>query len=194
MRRNIGPPKYSPMPPSFDAKPQSVGRPRLDAYHRLLSRFYEPLIFLRVLEKSGREPTPRPSDLNAAEATRRKFLRNLSFICDYERGGNTCTAIGLEDSSTCYTFWVASNEGQEKITLFLEFVLDFLKCINFSPERKSQQNAADFSEHCVDFANKRIEKEKKCLFAAIRDCCQALSCERGNRGIILLYNCQIDTS
>ena len=71
-------------------------------------------MFLRALGKSGEIPTPKPTDLDTAQATRRRFLRNLSYICDFDKGGDTCTAFGLEDLETCYGFWVALNEGNEK--------------------------------------------------------------------------------
>ncbi|KAL2845027.1 hypothetical protein BJY01DRAFT_263715 [Aspergillus pseudoustus] len=167
--------RSSAPPPRFDAKPKTVGPPRLDPYHRLLSRFYEPLVLLQLLGKSGGNPTPRPLGLDAAQATRRMFLQNLSFICDYNRGGETCTAIALESTETCYRFWAASYKGKEKIPQFLKVALDFLRDIDCSSETELANKTADFSRRCIEFATKRIDKEKRCLFAAIHCCRKTLS-------------------
>ncbi|KAL3475091.1 hypothetical protein BJX99DRAFT_271392 [Aspergillus californicus] len=175
LRHNAGSPGFSAPPPRFDVRPKIVGPPRLDPYHRLLSRFYEPLVLLRLLGKSGGYSTPRPPDLDAAQATRRTFLKNLSFICDYDRGGQTCTAMGLESTKACYRFWAASYKGKGKIPQFLKVTLDFLRDIDCSQETELANKTADFSKHCIEFATKRIDKEKKCLFAAIHNCLETLS-------------------
>lgn len=167
--------------PQLEIKPKRVGTPRLDPYHRLLSRFYEPLVLLRVLGKSGGDSTPKPVDLDAVQATRRRVLRNLSYICDFDRGGDTCTAIGLEDLETSYRFWVASNKGNNKIVKFLELALASLRNID-NPLEEFAPKAAEFSRFCIDFSTSRINKEKKCLFAAIYGCLQQLSHQNTERG------------
>ncbi|KAJ5926232.1 hypothetical protein N7516_008005 [Penicillium verrucosum] len=166
---------YSTFSPTLEIKPKTVGRPRFDPYHKVLSRFYEPLVLLRLLGQSRGNHQPKPHDVNAGQAVRRDFLRNLSYICDFEKGGDTCTAIGLADLSACYRLYVASNKGQAKIAEFLKAVLGLLHDLNEVPGSQSPQKEAEFVKFCVDFAEKRIRKEKNCLFRAVDACSRKLS-------------------
>lgn len=83
-------------------KPRRVGPPRLDPYQRLLSRFYEPFFFsiADTWQTRGRHATDS-LNLDPEQARRRNFLRNLSYVCGFKRGGSSCTTIGLKDSETC---------------------------------------------------------------------------------------------
>ncbi|KAF4228833.1 hypothetical protein CNMCM8980_000115 [Aspergillus fumigatiaffinis] len=137
-----------------------VGPPRRDPYKRLLSRFYEPLFLLRVLGQTRGEHTVSPPDLNLEQAHRRKFLRNLAFVCDFKKGGDTCTAIGLEDSETCYKFWIASNTSIDKIIKFANNALSRLKLTATTPgDQSAELDKVEFTKFCLDFAASRVRKE-----------------------------------
>ena len=69
---------HSTFSSALEFKPKIVGRPRFDPYHKVLSRFYERLVLLQLLGKSRGNHQPKPHDLNAGQALRRDFLRNLS--------------------------------------------------------------------------------------------------------------------
>ncbi|RAH65502.1 nucleic acid/nucleotide deaminase domain-containing protein [Aspergillus aculeatinus CBS 121060] len=147
-----------------------VGPPRLNAYKRLLGRFYEPLFLLRVLGQTRGQHTvgsPGPS----SEQARRRFLRNLAFVCDFAKGGISCTAIGLEDSETCYRFCISSNASVDKIVEFAKNVLSHLErfptLAGGSDERRYKDELTSF---CLNFAISRVKKERQCLFQAIRQC------------------------
>ncbi|PWY90894.1 hypothetical protein BO70DRAFT_307279 [Aspergillus heteromorphus CBS 117.55] len=148
-----------------------VGPPRLDAYKRLLGRFYEPLFLLRVLGQTRGQHTVSPPDHSLEQARRRKFLRNLAYVCDFTKGGSSCTAIGLEDSETCYRFWVASNAHGDKIVEFATNALGHLKRTTTTPrEFDEEQDKANFTSFCLNFAIGRVKKERQCLFHAIKLC------------------------
>jgi hypothetical protein len=159
---------YGTISSAFERKPSLVGRPRLDPYHKLLSRFYEPLLLLRLLGQSRGNHQPKPRDLNPVEATRRDFLRNLSYICDFEKGGDTCTAMGLADLGNSYGFFIASNKGKATIVEFLKNVLGLLRGICALPEPEVPQKEAELVKVCVDFAKKRIKKERGLLVRAVK--------------------------
>ncbi|EEP79561.1 predicted protein [Uncinocarpus reesii 1704] len=155
---------------------ERIGRPRLDKSQKLLSRFYEPLFLLRVLGQTYGNHTTAPRDLNPERARRRKFLRNLSYICDYRKGGESCTAIGLEDSDTCYNFWVASNAHNGAIVDFLKSALGSLRVIANQPpslELDSSQST-DFVKFCIGFAASRVRQETQLLFREAKECCRRL--------------------
>lgn len=148
-----------------------VGRPRLDPYKRLLGRFYEPLFLLRVLGQTRGQHTVGPPDHSLEQARRRKFLRNLAYICDFTKGGGSCTAIGLEDSETCYNFWIASNASSDKIVEFAKDALGHLKrTTRITGDFDEGQDKANFTSFCLNFAISRVKKERQCLFQAIKQC------------------------
>lgn len=167
----------------FEVEPDVTIAHRLDFYQKLLRRFYEPLVLLRLLGRSHGNHKTYPHHPNNFQSTRRQFLQNLAYICDYEKGGNTCTAIGLEELDVCYRFWVASNEKTPIVPEFLTIALQRLSEISNSPESEFQQRETDFSKLCVDFARPRIFKERKLLSAAIRDCQRVLSSQDTKKGM-----------
>lgn len=174
---------YSTFSSTLEIKPKTVGPPRLDPYHKILSRFYEPLVLLRLLGQSRGNHQPKPHDVNAVQAVRRDFLRNLSYICDFEKGGDTCTAIGLADLGACYRLYVASDKGQAKIAEFLKDVLGLLRDLNEVPGSELPQKEAEFVKFCVDFAERRIRKEKSHLFRAADACSRKLSHSATTEGV-----------
>lgn len=170
-------------------KPGRVGAPRLDAYQRLLDRFYEPLFLLKVLGETRGHHTTVPPDLNPEQARRRVFLRNLAYICDFEKGGSSCTAIGLEDSEACYKFWVASNTVSGKIVDFLKNALSILQRVACHPSSDLESNKAAFARFCVKFAASRVKKETKYLFRAVRVCQRRLDDPKTEAGVYFPHGC-----
>ncbi|PYH83567.1 hypothetical protein BO82DRAFT_331366 [Aspergillus uvarum CBS 121591] len=148
-----------------------VGPPRLNAYKRLLDRFYEPLFLLRVLGQTRGQHTVGSSNPSLEQARRRKFLRNLAFVCDFTKGGVSCTAIGLEDSETCYRFWISSNASVDKIVEFAKNALSHLeRFTRIDGGFDEEQSRANFISFCLNFAIRRVKKERQCLFQAIKQC------------------------
>ncbi|KAL4993355.1 hypothetical protein BDV10DRAFT_198411 [Aspergillus recurvatus] len=148
---------------SSELAPARTGPPRLDPYRRLLARFYEPLFLLKSLGQTRGDHTPEPPSSDANQTRRRRFLRNLAYICDFKKGGHACTAIALEDRPNCYRFWVASNMEVNKIVKFVEEVLGILRGVE-SPSGLDQASVApNFVQRCAEFAAERIESEGKCL-------------------------------
>src|SRR5947207_9224995 len=90
------------------------GRPRMDRTERLLHRFYEPLVLLRVLDPTrGVQNTNRGPDstFDTLQDLRRKFLDQLSWTCDYKHGGDTVSAIAAEETPQGTRFWLAANSN-----------------------------------------------------------------------------------
>lgn len=173
----------------FEIKPARVGRPRADPYNRLLSRLYEALVFLLLLGQSRGEHTSRTFYLDESTVTRRRFLQNLAYMCDFEKGGKTCTAIGLQECETCYRLWLASNEENGQTKEFLQKVLLSLQKISEDPEvEEATDKIGALSELCIDFAARRIGKERKCLLRAVRQCMKELSNQGAEEGNSIFYS------
>ena len=83
-------------------EPATMRGPRLNPEDRLRSRFYEPLVLLHVLDRTGelrisRCPSEdRVTDNLQLRELRRTFLDQLAYVCDHVKGGDTVTAMALE--------------------------------------------------------------------------------------------------
>lgn len=136
---------------------------------KIMRRFYEPLCMLRALGQTRGAHTRQLPSSDAIIETRRRFLENLCYICDFTKGGETCTAIGLEERPDKYQFWVSSNDQIPKIVEFLEEALKFLYRISDSAEVELA-TVNHFIQFCADVAKSRIEAEQKLIQAQAREC------------------------
>lgn len=143
-----------------------AGPPRFDPYHKLLSRLYE---HLNVLYEYDSVRGDHTSD--ARQSGLGGWLDDLAFLCEYKKGGDACTAIGLEDSEECYVFWVAANvDPSRKITPFLEKLLKpFPEMLHMSAEDKAQREQR-LLHMCVDHAWLKIKDLRSLLLRAISQC------------------------
>ncbi|KAI7969355.1 hypothetical protein EIK77_002425 [Talaromyces pinophilus] len=136
---------------------------------KIMRRFYEPLCMLRALGQTRGAHTRQPPSTDATIETRRRFLENLCYICDFTRGGESCTAIGLEERPDKYQFWVSSNDQIPKIVEFLNEALKFLYRVSDSA-KVDLATVNHFIQFCADFAKSRIEGEQKLIQAQAREC------------------------
>lgn len=125
---------------------------------------------LRALGQTRGAHTRQLHSPDAITQTRRRFLENLCYICDFTTGGQSCTAIGLEELPDKYQFWVSSNDQNPDIYVFLEVVLKFLYRVGDSTEADLTIVNSHFIQFCADFAKSRIEVEQKTMQAQARDC------------------------
>jgi hypothetical protein len=104
------------MPEAGNRIPISRKQPLPQGHHTSQSqaakRFYEAAVLLIVLSKSQRDHidedplglAAEPSDLVNSYEIRRNFLKQLAYICDSEKGGDTTTAIAEELNATRASF------------------------------------------------------------------------------------------
>ncbi|EMD66388.1 hypothetical protein COCSADRAFT_169339 [Bipolaris sorokiniana ND90Pr] len=157
------------------ANDQSPNRPRIIPQERLLSRFYEPLVLLYTLGRTRgdhvRAATPSQKDIAHLPLLdiRRMFLNDLAYMCDYDKGGETVTAIGLQSTPQKHIFWVASNTGSKAKTI--EFVRSILaQIIHISAASKASQPATELASQCIAFSTLRIKKYRNLLKPLLRKC------------------------
>ena len=144
-------------------KPSSSNAPRLDPYERILSRFYEPLILLCTLGRTRGEhrPTdfPRSADVTSwpLKYVRRLFLNQLAFLCDYDTGGDSVTAISIQHTPQRRIFWIAANICPSK--KIAPFVQDRLSLLKYVAESRVAVDEAmgQFLAACIDHAKPRIK-------------------------------------
>ncbi|KAF2099801.1 hypothetical protein NA57DRAFT_55743 [Rhizodiscina lignyota] len=101
-------------------------------YKKLINRFYEPLILLRVLGQTrGGHSTVQEHDTRSLQCTRRRFLACLAYV--------------------------ASNAKRKKISEFLAKLLERLRVIATSTADGDGED--EIATKCIDFATPRIKKE-----------------------------------
>ncbi|OTA88869.1 hypothetical protein M434DRAFT_34660 [Hypoxylon sp. CO27-5] len=148
--------------------------PRKDKYLRLLCRFYEPLVLLAALGKTRGTHTSNPQDTSTTQSKRRRLLRNLSYLCDYEKGGETTSSIGLEENEHYFIFWLASNATRPRtchnIVEFLQRTFAQIHSMITSGENGRGHAEHEFIDKCIEFAKSRVRKEIKLLSKAIEKC------------------------
>ncbi|KAF2011501.1 hypothetical protein BU24DRAFT_426584 [Aaosphaeria arxii CBS 175.79] len=92
-------------------------------------------------------------------------------MCDFDKGGDTVTAIGLEATPQKCVFWVASNSSPEKeIGPFLESLLTKLYTIAFAKVSSKLMERENLIAKCINFAAPRIKKYRALLKNALKRC------------------------
>jgi hypothetical protein len=169
----------------LELKPSRIGPPRLDKDSRLLARFYEPLFFLRALGQTRGAHTRQPRNTDDATERRRKFLENLCFVCDFTKGGESCTAMALEDCTIKYQFWISSNGNNAGVVEFLREALRFLCGTIHLTGQEQVDMESEFTQFCAEFAKSRIAEGQKQLQTQSKQCLEKMqdwTTKRGKRG------------
>src|ERR1700722_15222268 len=143
--------------------PRSTKIPHRSREDKLMMRFYEPLVLQWALgETRGPHIVCEPlgssdaSELDNGEL-RRLFVRSLAYLCAYEKGGATITAVALEKTPAGVVFWVAANElNEQKVDPFLRKTLEKLAGLD-SPGSVAVAEDMIFVD-AVEFGKKRLEK------------------------------------
>ena len=175
--------------------------PHRDPHDKLIKRFYEPLVLQHVLGSTRGDHIPRlPPDVQDAEemdsiSLRRDFLDKLAFVCDYEKGGATVTAIALQQTPAAVIFWVAANEGVgSQVKPFLETILSSLEKLHSKPAESVIKEAEDKIFQCaVEFGKLRIKAYLKCMKERLDKCHKIIAmsnshADQGKRSVIYLKN------
>jgi hypothetical protein len=176
---------------ALDTPPALAKRPRLDTQARLLSRFYEPLVLVYTLGRTrGDRPcatTPPREDLDhlPLKDLRRTFLSELAYMCDYDKGGETVTALGWEFTPERYIFWVGSNTGLKTKTI--DFLVSLLtKIMHSSTTSSLVEITAEVASFCIGFATMRIRKYRSHLRPLLRRCISHLTEAQRAAGALVL--------
>ncbi|KAK7972443.1 hypothetical protein PG988_006577 [Apiospora saccharicola] len=153
-----------------------MATPRLDPYDKLISRFYEHVLTLTALGQTRGKHTTVLHHTGGIVATSTRLLNNLSYLLDYEKGGATSAAIGVEDGASCYTFWLACNNGSKLMAMknMLEDIVRDLRDIISRSDDEREETIIELIRRCVSFSIARVTKEKQSLYRSIRKCNEKL--------------------
>jgi hypothetical protein len=134
--------------------------PRFGPDFRLLRRFYEPLAVLEALDRSGERSSPRdlPFNFNNPQDLRREFTKQLAYVCDFEKGGDTVTSIFLEACPSGIIFHISANRSPtEAVKAFVCELLSHLRDEPPEHPEKKESWTMNLVRRCVEFNKKRLE-------------------------------------
>jgi hypothetical protein len=165
-------------------------------------RFYEPLVLQHVLgpTRGSRIQCELPDSLDGSEPgtdkckLRRLFLNSLAYVCDYEKGGSTVTAIAVEMRPAGVVFWVAANENvKDKVVRFLTDILKGLEG-GANGEKSAAMVEESTFRRAVEFGMPRVKVYWRFMQESLRNCIKALELEsEQNKGeSIDLLNSNLD--
>jgi hypothetical protein len=154
--------------------------------NKLLHRFYEPLVLLYVLDPTQgnhvREEADRlPLDITSLKELRRRLVSALAYVCDFEKGGDSFTAIFVTQGPL--TYYIACNKGPRSKTLsFLQKTLGHLEKVYDLGEKQRAKAKAKILAECVLFSNKRLKAYWSFLRNALIRCEEILKDVPGSEG------------
>lgn len=145
--------------------------PRLDPYERLIYRFYEALYLLCLLGNVRGPHVATIFDPSSFIAVQRRFLKNLAFLCDNIKGGDSTASIAVQNRPDCNVFWLSSNQGPSDSALeFLSSVLADVKLFATSHQDERARAEDDLTGKCVRFSLKRLRTQAHSLVNCARRC------------------------
>jgi hypothetical protein len=154
--------------------------PRTKPFDKLTKRLYEAVYLLYLLGKTQDESKRTHYNPNDPTAVRRRYLRNLAHLCDFDGGGISVAAIAVEDLDDCNKFWLALNstvetpQGQPSVAEFLTMVLDVLVKYPWETAKQKELTQARLLRQYVSFAARRIRREVKFIRNPMSKCIQYL--------------------
>lgn len=149
---------------------KKVGKPRLDGYEKLIKRFYEPLVLLNALGRTRGMHMIREPD-ESRRGILRQFRNDIAFLCEYDKGGHACTAIGIEDREGFLVYWFAANKnGASTIMPFLQRLLPTLRNMRAMEFSERQVETQRLTNDCMAYAMSKIRKLTKLFQRHAQQC------------------------
>ena len=133
--------------------------------HKVLRRFYEPLLLLSALgQMRGERTKSEITDTLSPniQQLRRSFQDGIAYICAYEKEPSRVTAVALERTPQGITVWLAANENiREHVVQFLECVLSDIRRIAEPSDKDSRLKEGervkdDLTSRVIAFNTHRI--------------------------------------
>ena len=125
------------------------------------------------------------------EKLRRAFLRSISYLCDYERGGDSATAFAMQQTPRGIVYWIASNDSKKiKGALAKSFAREILESLKQLKAYKVDEIEADLFEKAVKFSSRRISDYARQLRQTIQFVLNDLSKSGSNESE---YICSLST-
>ena len=155
------------------------GKPRLDRQAKLMARLYEVLFLIRCLGQTRGPRTFCAAPAFPEQDKRRSFFKSVALICDYKRGGETCTAFGIAERDGGYVFALSAKLSR-RCSEVLRYALETLRTyVNVKDDETRRSIGRRFVEECIRLSAPRISKYKKELRASTEECVRRLEVQKG---------------
>ena len=161
-------------------KKSKVGAPRLDPVERLLHRFYEPLVLLRILNAArgaGEVELPVDPRTRSFQLIWRGFLDNLSWLCDNKHGGETVSSVAAQEIPEGNKFWLVSKYDQSLD--HLQWVLAELNALRDRPDSEKIDSEGRIAVESICFSKDKINTYARFLRINLGKARNALETEDG---------------
>ncbi|OCT52304.1 hypothetical protein CLCR_08353 [Cladophialophora carrionii] len=161
----------------------------LNANEKLLRRFYEPLVLLGALDPTrGAHRPDLTSDLGLDKQSKwwRNFLDQLAFLCDFEKGGDTVTAIAVQKRVDHPVFWLASNsKSRDKARDHVCWILGRLNDMH-SVDIWDDEREREILFGCIDFSRARVKTYIVWLMRALKQAKESMQESRTPEDTLLM--------
>jgi hypothetical protein len=144
----------------------------LNVNSKLLRRFYEPLVLLKVLDptRGAHRPdlvTERGLDDNSK--LWRNYVDQLLFVCNFDKGGDTVTAVAAQQTNEAPIYWLASNSNsRQKARDHLLWIFACLDRLNVSSPISITQLQDEITARCINLSSDGIKTYLTYLLQATR--------------------------
>ena len=125
---------------------------------KLMHRFYEPLQLLTILNAdrgSGEVDLPANTQSREIRMIWRRFLDDLSWLCDNKHGGETVSAVAAQSLSEGNKLWLASRF--ERSFNHLKWVLAELKAVDGSTDEEVSMIGMAIAEKSILFSKDKVK-------------------------------------
>lgn len=156
---------------------------------KLEKRFYEQLVMLYILGSNRGEHLDEEAIENVTDHAvlnsmmlQREFLKNLAYLCDFEKGGETTTSIAVQQTPEYIKYWFASNRGFGERDKTKEFLNGILLQLAEITNRSAHAIEEECFDSAVSFTSKRLADYVRHLLLEVRCVLQDLTSRNEEQG------------
>jgi len=159
-----------------------------DAYDAILDTFRERIILLEILQykHSPLEPALAPRfEVVTRDPTWQVFLNQLSWLCDFDKGGDSTSSIAVEGTPAGPKYWLAANFDKKKEGVqHLREVLRMLSKLETLPPEKHRPIGNRILKDSIDFSERKFSHYEKSLKTAIHFAGKSINWEEHSLGTL----------
>ncbi|CZR61727.1 uncharacterized protein PAC_11624 [Phialocephala subalpina] len=158
-------------------------RIRVPVNAKLASRFYEPIVLLKVLnatcdKKPSNAPDPSPDMTQSPEHTFQWFVNTLAQLCDSDKGGKTVTAFTVLQHPDHIEYRFTSNQrGTEEFIRAQTFTSSILHILGSMQGHEKQSVISDILRRSLSFSRSGVTVEVRILKGRAEECISACEIE-----------------
>jgi len=159
-----------------------------DSYNVILEAFRERIVLLEILQRKRAplDPTLAPkSEVVTRDPTWNVFLNQISWLCDFDKGGDSTSSIAVEAAPEGPKYWLAANfDKNKKGVEHLKKVLGMLSRLSTLPHDKHKPICDRILEESIEFSERKFSNYERLLKKVISFANKSINQEEDSLGII----------